>query len=406
MGVLDKFSLRERFAALTILLTINWIPISRYVLGFDYNCRTPLVLICISIIILYKNIMGFVTKTPFKQYLCIAIFMFLNVSIKGFEGFDGNIEACFNEIFFAMFIMWFVKCLAEKDFDATLKLLVISFYLYTIFIIRDIMNGMIDDIHVSEYINNNTMAMNVLFTNILLMLLCLRKQISTIVLVFLMVLPVYAMLNTLSRMGTISLFLAIVGFVIFRKQLTFKNSIILFVLGLVVLVGVNYVLESTAVGARIMGTSEQADKYTDYKTGTFLDLLGDRGPQYYLSWPFFLENIWTGIGLRRWSVYGPFGLICHSEYLAQYLENGIISFLTYVYFFSWYLIRFFKASSWTSEYNVSVGTARYVFVILCIMVLMNFVLWSHDAFGYFSIFAIGYVFLTKCKNPQSEHYLY
>ena len=88
---------------------------------------------------------------------------------------------------------------------------------------------------------------------------------------------------------------------------------------------------NTNVGVRLLSTMDQ-EKSMVFTTGTFLDMFGDRGIYYYLSYLNIKENPLTGIGLYNFMYYNNFPVTIHSEYLIHFCEGGIIGGVIYVLF--------------------------------------------------------------------------
>lgn len=110
------------------------------------------------------------------------------------------------------------------------------------------------------------------------------------------------------------------------------EKIIRILIGLGVLCVVYYLtFQNTNVGVRLLSTMDQ-EKSMVFTTGTFLDMFGDRGIYYYLSYLNIKENPLTGIGLYNFMYYNNFPVTIHSEYLIHFCEGGIIGGVIYVLF--------------------------------------------------------------------------
>ena len=189
-----------------------------------------------------------------------------------------------------------------------------------------------------------------------------------------------------------SLFIIAGTFIVSRDK---KNILSLiggiFILGVIAVI-TYYILEHTLVGERLTGTSTQVEG-GQLETGTILDLFGDRGFQYYVSWPYFLDNLITGIGLRHWAEDGPTGYVCHSEYLTMYLENGLIGIALYVAFYYQIIKRLLQRKAATAGTDKNIF--KYLLLVFIAMLFINSVLWSFDALGFFAIYALSYTTASK-----------
>lgn len=157
-----------------------------------------------------------------------------------------------------------------------------------------------------------------------------------------------------------------------------------------------YILEHTLVGERLAGTTTQMEEL-GLATGTILDLFGDRGIQYYVSWPYFLDNLITGIGLRHWVEDGPTGHVCHSEYLTMYLENGLIGIALYAAFYYQIIKRLLQRKAATAGTDKNIF--KYLLLTFIALLFINSVLWSFDALGFFAVYALSYT--TAYKAPRA-----
>lgn len=301
----------------------------------------------------------------------------------------------FKIIFDSVFFMWLVVYLSQINFDKTIWILFIGFYLYTLLCFFN--GSMSAGERLGGAINANTIGLNAFFATAFALFLYVRKKIKLLSLVVLLILPFYVAILTGSRMTLgASLFIIAGTFIVSRDK---KNILSLiggiFILGVIAII-TYYILEHTLVGERLAGTTTQMEE-SDLATGTILDLFGDRGIQYYVSWPYFLDNLITGIGLRHWVEDGPTGYVCHSEYLTMYLENGLIGITLYAAFYYQIIKRLLqrKATTAGTEKNIF----KYLLLAFIAMLFINSVLWSFDALGFFAVYALSYT--TAYKAPRA-----
>lgn len=207
----------------------------------------------------------------------------------------------------------------------------------------------------------------------LFMLLILKQHIKKQALmkfILLSIIPLYGIIQAGSRNAFIMLVFASFT-LLFSKTLSSKISIgkifRLLILGIISYLLFNFLLENTAAGQRLLGTSEQAEmQNTMYQTGTFLDFLGDRGWYYYVGFQNFIENPLFGIGMWNFAHYNNAIFPLHTEYMVHITEGGIIASSLYFYF----IFRIGKGlvqinSKERSELSVILGLCFITYLIVC-----------------------------------------
>lgn len=382
---------RVEFIVIAIILSVVvcWYPVSRFILGFDYNGRTPLFLM-ILLLLIFGNRFRFVFKKPLVYFMILNIYIIINSFIKGLSGFQQGPFIFISVMVSPIIFMWIIVVMSKQDYDKTLKTLYIMFISYTLLTLFD---SSIDD-RFGIVINANTLAMNVLFSIVFASLLFLRKRITLIAYFLFIIIPTIIELRTASRTGVIAMAIVFLSVYLLSVKFSFRNMIVLLVVGVIMYFSVSYILEHSLIGERLLHTQEQSDAFVSQYGGGiwFLDRLGDRGPQYYLSWPLFLENFWTGIGFGNWINYNSLSLVAHSQYMVLYVENGIIAFIIYMAAIFWYFSSLTKTAK---KYKRSFAVPVFFLVIIVDMLLMNFVMWSYDMYGYYAVFALGYVIVEN-----------
>lgn len=387
-----RFGILEKFIAFILIYVICSVPIQRFAQAVDGAGRFPTILLIFCCFLILGKIKNDIFSKPLSIYLILAIYMLFNVLAKG-----AYMPAFiyFKIIFDSVFFMWLVVYLSQINFDKTLWILFIGFYLYTLLCL---LNGtMSASERLGGAINANTIGLNAFFAMLTALFLYIRKKIKLLSLVVLLILPFYVAILTGSRMTLgASLFIIAGTFIVSRDK---KNILSLiggiFILGVIAII-TYYILEHTLVGERLAGTTTQMEE-SDLATGTILDLFGDRGIQYYVSWPYFLDNLITGIGLRHWVEDGPTGYVCHSEYLTMYLENGLIGIALYATFYFQIIKRLLQRKAIATTKDKSIF--KYLLLAFIAMLFINSVLWSFDSLGFFSIYALSYT--TAYKAPRA-----
>lgn len=290
----------------------------------------------------------------------------------------------------------------QNDFNKTLKVIARSLVVYSIIAI--IYSGSIGENERMESgsININEVVLycqcGVAFT----LLRYIRNQISKVEILTLLF-PSYVCVMAGSRMGILSFFIIIGGFLLSILDLKKpKNIIFLLIAILIFYLGIDYILHNTYAGARVLGTQEEMDdRYVAFKTGSILDLLGDRGFMYYYSWPLFMKHPITGIGLYNYAQYSPWGMRLHTEYATQYVENGLLGFIPFIAF----LIILFKQLKLSRAKNQIIYEDKSIKMMLFIFISIlfsNLVLWSFDMICVYLVYSMIVVYPSYNQMLNSK----
>lgn len=395
---INKFNLKENLGLLTIALAVLWRPITLWYIHIDSAARIPLFFFLLSFILLYKEIVRYTLRRPVTLYMFVAIYMvingFVNDSGKVYEK-DGN-YLILTHILEPILSMMITIVLARKNFKQTLKWLSWILLFFCILCLRN--SGYDEDNRMNAEINANEIAIHCAICFGLLLLQFIRNKgwTSRSFIIFAFI-PIYIIMNTGSRMALgMSALMVLFAWLSKHGNINLKNIILIIIFGGALAYIGNYVIENTMIGDRLMSTTEQGEEL-EMTTGTVLDYYGDRGLQYYFSWPYFLENPYTGIGFHKWPLYSPTGLVCHSEYMVQYVECGLIAFVPYVLF----LLSLFKIL--VSNFRHRRGkkqqsTSIILIALLLSIVFSNTVLWSYNIHAVFIIYGLAFAYPKYVKN--------
>ena len=152
-------------------------------------------------------------------------------------------------------------------------------------------------------------------------------------------------------------------------------------------------MANTSFGLRMNATIEN----TKYEDSIFLTLMGDRARQYVEGWLFFLQNPWTGIGLRKYAEVNSYwqdsGGVLHTEYIVQLAECGIIGSILFLVFYFGMIKRLF-----TKESNSIKIVLRST---LLAIIAVNFVAWTYDSISYFIVYGMIYAFCETSRHAQA-----
>ncbi len=185
------------------------------------------------------------------------------------------------------------------------------------------------------------------------------------------------------------------------KRMDAKKLMVGISLILIGSIGYMYILDNTKLGERLGTTTEQG-KDTNLKTGTFVDILGDRGPFYFFGWMEFEKEPIHGIGLTNFGKNGIWGwykhsLVLHSEYMVQLCECGIIGFSLFISF----LVSIFLKIRKASKPYLSISKP-ILYCALIIPFFIAFFFWTYDRYYIFIYYGmiIGYTKLAKYKYEK------
>lgn len=157
-------------------------------------------------------------------------------------------------------------------------------------------------------------------------------------------------------------------------------------------------VKSTSLGQRLTSTSTQAET-ANYSTGTFWDIMGDRGLQYVEAAPYIVSNQPFGIGLGTWRGYSPRDLAFHSEFLVQICENGIIGFTMYMTFLIGLLVRIMRTRNRTKPLN---GAFYYFMAIFASIIFIDFMFWTYEKMYIYALYGIM-LSKTFYDNPPRKY---
>ena len=399
-----NYSLTDWFVATSVIIAFLWGPLSVWVLGFDAAGRVPFLMLALSLVLYARNILHKSFRYPLSIYCFVAVFMFVNGYIqKGYMNYPSDgVYLMFCAALKAPAIMLLVAAAAKKDFDCTLDWLILALYAYVLLSMFG--SGIL---HTNRYnldINANEIA---LYTAILCALLLLkhhRGRLAFLPLVLFEAIPCYLIILTASRMGLAMISWLFVTSIFIGQNIRNLKSIILTILLVIIFaVGMSFVLKNTQIGGRMLSTTTQTEEEKDVGTSTILDKFGDRGLQYFYSWPYFIEKPITGIGFKNWILYNPYKLVCHSEYMVQYLENGLVAFIPYMVFFIALIRRIGRGKKLPTKKGRQ--SASILQMTMLAIAFSNSVLWSHDMYCIFAVYALCYAHEIPARGHERRRRL-
>lgn len=247
-----------------------------------------------------------------------------------------------------------------------------------------------------EGIDGNDFAFVTCLVIFLLYIKCSRFNLSISKAVILSLIPLTLLIFTASRtaFGCLTIILAVI-LIDQGRRINAKKFMLICSLFVIGGCGYFYIIENTKLGERLTKTTTQG-KDKSLETGTFVDVLGDRGPFYYFGFLEFQKEPIHGIGLTNFGKKAVWGwyrhsLILHSEYMVQLCECGIIGlslFLTFL-FSLWHRIKV------TSSKYIPISK-ECLYCAFTIPAFIAFFFWTYDRVYIFILYGviIGYISLS------------
>lgn len=381
-----KYNSTDWFVALAVFVTIIWRPLVAWILPFDSAGRVPFLLLGLAFVVYFKRLIRTVFSFPLSLYCILAVYLFVNGALKG--GADNYEQDGMYLMFCAVFqspvIMLIVASLAKKDFDGTIDWLKAALFVYPLL---SIFFADIDgEGRLNGGINANEIALTTAIFTVLQLLKFVRNKCSLQAAVITLLIPIFVIIRTGSRMGLAMVTVIILATILIKmKKRSFKSFALTGIALALFFIGFASVMSNSIIGKRMIGTTSQTEKNL-LTTGTILDKFGDRGFQYFYSFPYFLDSPVTGIGLGNWIKYSPNGLVCHSEYMVQYVENGLLAFIPYMIFFLAIIRRIRKSRK--SDDQIKRKSASLLYAAMLTIAFSNSVLWSYNQYCIFIIYAL------------------
>ena len=381
-----RYSLNDVFALFSFALLILWRAINAWLLPMDGAGRIPFIFLIFSFI-LFAGKLDRKSLRPVVLYFVLAIYMTVNGFLKGSQ-YNYESSQSFMliyNIFTAPVLMFLLAIQFRKNFDGTLRFLIGVLFVYVVLFL---LNGTIDDENrLGGEINANEAALCMAICIDLLLLAYIRKVLPLGIAIILALVPFYGILATASRMAmTMSFIVVLPAFFLSSNKRNARQTFFMVIAMLAVVFLAYYVMNFTLLGQRMAETTTQSEDKV-YETGTVLDVFGDRGGQYYFSWPYFLQNPITGIGLGNWRRVYFAELVAHSEYMVMYVENGLIAFILYIVF----LVSLFKRVSGKARSGLMGIDKRSSFILMFMLISIlfeNLVLWAYNEYALFVVYSM------------------
>lgn len=398
----SKFKINLTLAI--IILDIIWTPLQTVLFQVDSAGRVVSVLTIFAVFLNASDINKLCFRKPMSYYLLLAPYMFINGLVNNSQllydtGFKG-VFVMFNTIFMATMVMLLTVVLCHRNFNKTLNCISIAILLYCLMcVFSGSMTQYLDEgERLESVVNINEVALMLAVAFSFVLIQYLRGQI--ILTVFIIISAFLLVVNVLtgSRMGFgMTSIIIVVSILLLRNKRSVSSTVVTVLLLVIGYFLLNFVMDNTYVGERMMETSTQIENNT-YASGTIFDKYGDRGIQYYLSWPFFLQHPIFGIGFHQWIKYSPTGHISHSEFMVQYLECGLVAFVLYLLFFIGITSKLRR--NWKYLGSIDLKTAKVLYATMLAIAFGNTVLWTYNCRGIFAIYGLAFAIIIKSLETQ------
>jgi len=265
-------------------------------------------------------------------YALLIVYHFINCYVQKVPMTSGNgYLAFFTPILSNFCMMTLLYAMFLENRHKALRYLCVSYLLWVILAYQSVSE--VEGRLIGDYIHPNQYAQA---AGMGLFVILLTKHLNlckTNTMVLMSLLPVGAILGCGSRNGLGLLFIFMFALVVSNIQgrIVSTKQIIGAIIAFVGFVYAGeYIIENTFLGERFL-THETSEKFY-VKTGTIIDLLGDRAIYYVLGYRNFLTNPLFGIGLWHFNTFNNFGYPLHSEYMIHFCEGGIIGISLYLLF--------------------------------------------------------------------------
>lgn len=384
-----ELSFKQKFALLAVIFRVIWPPLQVWYIHADGAGMISFYILLAAFLVNFSEIKSTAWSKPLTIYAILAVYMMLNGLLMGSAEMypKGGDWIIVTHLLTPIMSMMIIATCASKSFDKTVKWMAYGLTIYCLLCLRN--SAMDDEERLNAEINANEIALSASIGYGLYLLLYIRQAIST-KLAFLAIIPAYIIILTGSRMGLAMI--AILSFGMSAMKFDFKNAANIFraltLTGILVAISI-YILNNTVIGERMMGTTTD-HKELIFETGTILDYYGDRGLQYYFSWPVFLEHPIFGIGFHQWQKYNPTEHVCHSEYMVQYVECGVVAFVLFCTF--WFKLLKSSYAFRRNSNDLQKKSITCLLIMLLAIIYSNSVLWSYNMICVFTVYALAFAY--------------
>lgn len=279
--------------------------------------------------------------SPMSIYLIWTVYVFIKNLILGYGVWGSPMQMYSGFVTSSICVFSSLYAYRKNEF-ATLITIIISLYifsLYSLFFVKFGSTSYVDDeVRLGgDLLNANAVGIRASLLFFFIIILFLKGKISLLLTVSLLILPFFVIISSGSRTAftIMALFFSIIIFKKNKGTKAFLGNLGKVSVLLIAFYAYEYIMNYTLLGERFIGTSEQAAT-GHLHTGTFWDIFGDRGYQYYVGLPHLFDNFLFGLGSGNgMNRILELTTVFHSEYLIQLIENGFIAAIMYFYVYYW-----------------------------------------------------------------------
>lgn len=367
-----------------------------YLGGFDGAGRITLFMMIMAFIVNFKSF--FHSTRDIYIWGIWIIYVIICSKIKGFYSETNTFANWFPGSLVLPLVSMQVTYQAIKyDCDKTLNYI---FFVYVIFVVIGAFNMGVSARNADRQTNElgnyyfNNAILLATYSSIAFSFGKIRKTLYYVILA----LVLYEILISGERKGLACVFIIVFGSIYaLNYGKGAKSFVYTIVLAVMTYVAMYLIMEYSVAGSRMAeGMSKSV-----YDDNLFLKMMGDRGIMYYEGWQMFLENMWTGIGIKNfcWENSFFYGLPLHTEYMVQLSECGICGsclFLLFYYSIIKKLYHCFKSLENKSLVIILIST-------MLAIVIINFVSWTYSYSGYFIVFGLIIGLHQSYNNVQMNN---
>lgn len=385
-----------------LVFIIVWQPIKLLFVQMDGKGRIPFLLtILVLILNLASNpeVRKLMGSKPFVIWLIWIVYAFINMMVKGYHYESNTPLFYFVNYMFTPYLALVLACHENLIYrKRTIRLLILAFSFYCVlgFFFMSLVRSETD----SSITLGNALAIN---ASLFVFLLCSarnEKMVSGLLFYVLIVSCLLLIVATATRkaFGAAVIVLAFYG--LSRINPKPKNIIFVVILAIGSYYGMEYVMDNTYLGERLVNTSEQAESRSEYASDSkFLQFVGDRAPHYIFGWKIFKQYPVTGIGLYNFMHKSGYQERLHTDYMVQFTENGIIGIFLFTLFYLWYIKNLIKLRRVNYNKSNAIISLGWIVTVL----FLSLTTWTYESSSVFICSGVVASFiysLNQSKNLQ------
>ena len=390
-----------------IFMCIIWDPFQIYILKVDGAGRS---IVIMSITALLLNVFEFwkqkklFTSSYFLCWIILLCYSMYNAFSKGFYAEFGTFKFLRDKFFDSFFLLIFMMLELKKDKRTCLWVIWLALGSYLLLGLPSFSLNIEGRFNV-EGIGNLYPLHAVCFLFVSCILYVEEKiKFGFLIVIALGIGVIIFLSGTRKAFGAEAILL--LGAILNNgKKRSLGAWLRIIFLGLVLIGGVYYMVNYTAIGERILrGTDKRLYVYLvdNQKLNDLIMLfLGDRAIQYESAIELFHENFWTGIGLTNFIYLDTTGrqLVLHSEYMVQLCENGIIGFTLLMIFYVLLIRSLIRNRKYMKN---QIGMALFG---LGTILFINFTSWTYCMKYIMVFYAILFVYAYSDDTPKKKNHL-